>query len=131
MELLLLLVIKMMFQLHTFYTLVWVGNEKLHDKLTRVLKPVAEAVAYFSVLSRQPTWRCTWNEDILPNSRIYTISVENPVPEVGFNGKMQCRIVYPFAGPNQDSPRNKHTHSLSLSHTHTHTHTYIYIYIYI
>jgi len=35
--------------------------------LTRVSKPVTEAVAYFNVQSRQSTWRCTWSEDILQN----------------------------------------------------------------
>jgi hypothetical protein len=59
MELLVLMVIKVMFQLHKLYTVVSDGNGNLHDKLTRVLKPVAEAVIYFNVLSRQSAWRNT------------------------------------------------------------------------
>ena len=99
MELLLLLVMKMMFQLHKLYTVVWDGNGNLKNRLTSVLKQVADAVAYFNILSRQSPWRCAWSEDILPNSNIYTISVANPDPEFGSSGKMQCCILYTFAGP--------------------------------
>lgn len=107
MELLLLMMIKIMFQLHKLYTVVWDRNGNLQDKLTRVLKQLAEAVSYFIVLSRQSPWRFTWNEDILPNSNIYTISVANPDPAVGSSGKTECRNVYLVAGPKQDSPLNK------------------------
>lgn len=73
MELLLLMVMKMMFQLHKLYTVVWDGIVNLQGRLTSVLKQVAEAVAYFNILSRQSPWRYAWSKDILLNSNIYIL----------------------------------------------------------
>ena len=120
MKLLLLMVIMMMFQPHKLCTVVWDGNGILQDKLTRVLKQVAEVVTYFIVLSRLFPWRCTWSEGILPNSNIYIL--------------YQWQILIRKSGLAERCNAVLCTVSLDLTrirhwiNTHTHTHIYIYIY---